>query len=80
MSQLEALWLGILQGLTEFLPVSSSGHLVILQTLLGVSEAEGGLVFEVALHAATPSPSACWGGPSSRRSSAIPPWPASVCW
>ncbi len=52
MSHLEALLLGLVQGLTEFLPVSSSGHLVIFQTLLGV-EAEGGLVFEVALHVAT---------------------------
>jgi len=52
MSALEALWLGIVQGLTEFLPVSSSGHLVMLQSLLGVED-EGGLVFEVALHVAT---------------------------
>jgi len=52
MSSLEALWLGIVQGLTEFLPVSSSGHLVMLQSLLGVEE-EGGLLFEVAVHVAT---------------------------
>jgi undecaprenyl-diphosphatase len=51
-SQLEAFWLGIVQGLTEFLPVSSSGHLVIFQSLLGV-QGEGGLLFEVALHVAT---------------------------
>jgi undecaprenyl-diphosphatase len=51
-SALEAFWLGIVQGLTEFLPVSSSGHLVMLETLLGV-EGEGGLVFEVVVHVAT---------------------------
>ncbi|MBM3249690.1 MAG: undecaprenyl-diphosphate phosphatase [Candidatus Omnitrophica bacterium] len=43
--------LGILQGLTEFLPVSSSGHLVIFQKLLGV--AEEGVVISVVLHAGT---------------------------
>ncbi|MGH0038155.1 MAG: undecaprenyl-diphosphate phosphatase [Myxococcota bacterium] len=52
MNWLEALWLGIVQGLTEFLPVSSSGHLVIFQTLLG-AEAEGGILFEIAVHVAT---------------------------
>jgi undecaprenyl-diphosphatase len=51
MSRLEALWLGIVQGLTEFFPVSSSGHLVLLQSMLGI-EVEG-LVFEVAVHVAT---------------------------
>ena len=39
----EALLLGIVQGLTEFLPVSSSGHLMIFKELLGV-DAEGFLV------------------------------------
>ncbi|MBP5566293.1 MAG: undecaprenyl-diphosphate phosphatase [Bacteroidales bacterium] len=52
MSWLEALILGLVQGLTEFLPVSSSGHLAIGRELLGV-EASGDLVFEVAVHAAT---------------------------
>ena len=52
MSYLDALLLGLVQGITEFLPVSSSGHLVMFQTLLGVEE-EGGLVFEVAVHVAT---------------------------
>ena len=52
MSPLEALLLGVVQGVTEFLPVSSSGHLVMFSTLLGL-ESEGGLFFEVAVHVAT---------------------------
>jgi len=52
MSFFEALWLGIVQGLTEFFPVSSSGHLVLFETILGV-HGEDGLVFEVAVHVAT---------------------------
>jgi undecaprenyl-diphosphatase len=51
MSELEALFLGLVQGLTEFLPVSSSGHLVIAQALLGIRQS--GLLFEVSLHLAT---------------------------
>ena len=54
MSWWEALILGIVQGLTEFLPVSSSGHLTIMQTLLGIQFAEGDmLLFDVIVHAAT---------------------------
>ena len=52
MNEFEALGLGIVQGLTEFLPVSSSGHLVLVQHLLDVG-GEGDLVFEVAVHVAT---------------------------
>jgi undecaprenyl-diphosphatase len=51
-SEIQALWLGIVQGVTEFLPVSSSGHLVVFQTLLGV-DAAGHLLFDVAVHVAT---------------------------
>lgn len=51
MNALQALVLGLLQGLTEFLPVSSSGHLVMGEALLGVKSP--GVVFEVAVHAAT---------------------------
>ena len=52
MEWFEAIILGLIQGLTEFLPVSSSGHLVIGRELLGV-EASEDLVFEVLVHAAT---------------------------
>lgn len=52
MSWLEALILGIVQGLTEFLPVSSSGHLEIGQALLGTAGEEN-LTFAVLVHAAT---------------------------
>ena len=52
MSILEAIILGALQGLTEFLPVSSSGHLQLAKELLGV-ELESNLTFDVLLHMAT---------------------------
>lgn len=52
MNWLEALILGIIQGLTEFLPVSSSGHLEIGKVILGV-EAERSLIFTVLVHGAT---------------------------
>lgn len=52
MEWFEAVLLGLVQGLTEFLPVSSSGHLVIGRELLGVEES-GDLAFEVLVHAAT---------------------------
>ena len=48
----QALLLGIIQGLTEFLPVSSSGHLMIFKELLGV-DGEGFLDFTVTVHFAT---------------------------
>jgi len=51
MSIIDALLLGIVQGLTEFIPVSSSGHLVLMQQWLGVTEL--GLTFDVALHLGT---------------------------
>lgn len=52
MNWLQALLLGIVQGLTEFLPVSSSGHLMIVRELLGVHD-EGFLDFTVTVHLAT---------------------------
>lgn len=52
MDWLEALVLGVVQGLTEFLPVSSSGHLQIFSALFGI-QGEENLTFAVAVHAAT---------------------------
>lgn len=52
MTTLQALILGIIQGLTEFLPVSSSGHIEIGKALLGVNVTES-LEYSIAVHAAT---------------------------
>lgn len=53
MNWLDALWLGLLQGFTEYLPVSSSGHLQIAQALMGNVDGEENLTFAVVVHAAT---------------------------
>lgn len=52
MNWIEAIILGIVQGLTEFLPVSSSGHLEIGSVLLGI-ETSNNLLFAIVVHAAT---------------------------
>ena len=51
MSIIEALGLGLLQGATEFLPISSSGHLVVARAWLGIEEPP--LLFDVLLHVST---------------------------
>ena len=50
MTVLQSIFLGLLQGFTEFLPVSSSGHLILAQKLFGI---EGNLFFDVMLHVGT---------------------------
>lgn len=51
LNTVEAIILGVVQGLTEFLPVSSSGHLVLFQNLFGFQEPE--LLFDICLHVGT---------------------------
>jgi undecaprenyl-diphosphatase len=51
MSLIEAIILGAVQGVTEFLPVSSSGHLVLLQTVFGITEPV--LLFDTMVHVGT---------------------------
>ena len=49
----QAIVLGAVQGFAEFLPVSSSGHLILLQRIFGINEGAGGLFFDVMLHIGT---------------------------
>ena len=54
MSYLNAIILGLVQGIAEFLPISSSGHLSIAQNLFGLStEGTNDMLFDVLLHLGT---------------------------
>lgn len=53
MDWIQALILGIIQGLTEYLPVSSSGHLELGKVILGPQAEAGGLTFDIVVHVAT---------------------------
>jgi len=52
MSLIQSILMGILQGLTEFIPVSSSGHLVLAQHFFGIGDSEN-IVFELFMHLGT---------------------------
>lgn len=53
MELLKAILLGAVQGVTEFLPISSTGHLILFEKILGVSQEKYGLTFDAALHLGT---------------------------
>ena len=57
MNIFQAAVLGLVQGLAEFLPISSSGHLILARLLMGISDAEAAMgkyiIFDVLLHAGT---------------------------
>ncbi|WP_341834475.1 undecaprenyl-diphosphate phosphatase [Chitinophaga pollutisoli] len=49
MSTLEAVIIAIIEGLTEFIPISSTGHMVIASSIMGINEDEFTKLFEVAI-------------------------------
>ena len=61
MSVIEAIILGVIQGLTEFLPVSSSGHLELVQALFGnQNKTEENLIFTIVVMAQLPCNAGCF--------------------
>ncbi len=53
MTSVQAVWLGIVQGLTEFLPISSSAHLILVRELFGWDAGPAEIAFDVACHLGT---------------------------
>ncbi|HEY4831814.1 MAG TPA: undecaprenyl-diphosphate phosphatase, partial [Waddliaceae bacterium] len=53
MTTFEAIVLGIIQGLTEFFPISSSGHLTLAQSLFGLTNIENYILFDLVCHLGT---------------------------
>ncbi len=53
MSILSSIFLGLVQGVSEFLPISSSGHLSLFQHFFGLATTDGSLFFDVLLHLGT---------------------------
>jgi undecaprenyl-diphosphatase len=64
-TSLQALVLGVVQGLTEFLPISSSGHLILVPALFGWPDP--GLAFDAAVHLGTAVALLCYFAPELRR-------------
>jgi undecaprenyl pyrophosphate phosphatase UppP len=69
---LQAALLGVVQGLTEFLPVSSSAHLILARAFFGFDGDKFGLAFDVACHVGTRSTSAAISRAWPRRSRGWP--------
>ena len=53
MTYFSAIFLGLIQGIAEFLPISSSGHLAFFQNVVGIANGEENMFFDVLLHLGT---------------------------